>query len=128
MSHQTDNQTAEKRRLRQRIQRFYQLLNERHRDECFALIDPSLREAGAITFAAYVATPSSFYAAYGPLENVALRDLKLHGNAKSKLYGERDFAHCVVTLQDRDHEQHPLHERWVKADDGRWYTRMVGLA
>lgn len=28
-----------------------------------------------------------------------------------------------------DHEHHPLkiRERWVKASDGRWYTRMVGM-
>ncbi|MBI3465464.1 MAG: hypothetical protein HY000_20770 [Planctomycetes bacterium] len=117
----------DKRRLRDRIKKFYVLLNEQNWESCFKLIDPKLRDAGKVAFDSYAATLSAFFGAFGPLEDVSVSDLKLYSDVKSKLYGDRDFAYGCVVCKDREHHPQRLEERWVKATDGRWYTLMVGL-
>lgn len=127
MNGRTANPHLDRRRLRDRIKRFYDLVNEEDWEECFALIDPKLRSARKITFEDYADTLTAFFAAFGPLEEVSVSGLKLYSDVRSKLYGDRDFAQGLVVLKDREPRPHSLQERWVKATDGRWYSRMIGL-
>ena len=117
----------ETQQLQNRIAEFYELLKQREWEQCFTYIDPVLRDEGKVTLDAYSRTMSSFFATHGPLGNVSVQDLKLHLGQQSKLYENRDFALGDVVVQDREQRPYRLKERWVKAADGHWYTRMVGL-
>ncbi len=49
-----------------------------------------------------------------------------HPSSESN-HDDRDFWYAVVAVEDREHRAHQIRERWVKASDSRWYTRMVGM-
>lgn len=127
MSTQMDKLQLEETRLRDRIETFYSLVNEQQWEQCYEFIDPTLRDGHKVALDAYVETLSSFFAAFGPLEDLSVTDLTLHLDVKSELYDDRDFAHGSVVWRDQEHRLHTVQQRWVKAADGRWYTRMVGL-
>jgi hypothetical protein len=127
MSTRTENVQLDRAQLRDRIEHFYRLLNDEQWKECFEFVDPKLRDEGRITQDAYTARLSAFVAAFGPLAEVSVGELKLYSDVASELYGDRDFAHGSVTWKDRNQAAHQVQERWVKAADGRWYTRMIGV-
>ena len=119
-------ETMERQDLAGRIEEFYRFLNAKHWADCFQLIDPKLREAGKVEIESYSKSLSSFYDKHGPIISQTVEQLRIHLNEPSK-HDERDFAYGEVVLEDRDHQALKIRERWVKALDGRWYTRMVGM-
>lgn len=116
----------EKKRLRHRIKRPYDLLNARKFDICFEIVDPRLRTAGTIKFESYQTSLSHFIEKYGPLHLLRIDGLKLYSDVPAK-NEDREFAYALVIAQDRDGREMQLRERWVKDSDGFWYTRKVGL-
>ena len=114
------------RSIRGRVREFYRRLNDQNWEKCFEFVDPVLRESGKVDFEAYAKSLSSFYKKYGPLELHSLQQFNVHPNVQSNR-DNRDFAYGVVAFDDREHRSHQVRERWVKASDGRWYTRMVGM-
>ena len=121
MSTQSVIPQLEEQKLCDRITLFFRLLNEKKWDECFDLIDPVLRSNGDIKLENYCRSLSDFFETYGPTANVEVVDLKLF------LHDDRDFAYGAATWDDRTHVPHKSQERWVRADDGRWYSRKVGM-
>lgn len=117
---------TERHNLAARIEEFYCLLNAKHWTDCFQLIDPILRAAGKVEIDSYSKSLSSFYDKHGPIISQSVDQLRIHVNEPSR-HDDRDFAYGVVVLEDRDHQAMKIRERWVKAADGCWYTRMVGM-
>ena len=126
MSEQHDNSLHERKCLATRIEDFYRLLNNKQWDKCFEFVDPSLRDSRRVDLAAYSKSLSSFFLKYGPLAILSLERLHVYVNVPNK-HDDRDFAYGLVTLEGREHQPLKIRERWVKASDGRWYTRMVGM-
>jgi hypothetical protein len=104
----------------------YGLLNERKFDKCFKIIDPRVREAGTIKFEAYRTCLSHFVDKYGPLQELRIGHLKLYCKVAERK-GDRDFAYALVFVHDKRGQQLELKERWVRDDDGLWYTLKTGL-
>jgi hypothetical protein len=94
-------------------------------DDCFALIDPELRQQGKVNLGIYADLMKSFKEAYGSI-NTRWTDLSVHLEASPKQKDKRPFGYVYVLWQDDAHEFHLFRERWVQ-DDGRWFTRVVGL-
>lgn len=113
--------------LRDRIKLFYNLLNEEEWQECFEMIGPKLRDDIRITKEQYFDSLSSFPDAFGPLRNAIVDDLTIYSNQPNNRYDDRDFAYGDSVWTDRHNHSRKIQERWVKAADGRWYTRMAGL-
>lgn len=126
MIQQATETTPEQQAITDRIQAFYHFLNATQWRECFKLVDPMLRASGKVELAAYSNSLSSFFAKHGPLASSSLDRLQIYTNASNK-NDERDFAYGTVTLEDREQQFLTIRERWVKASDGRWYTRMAGM-
>lgn len=126
MSKPAHDSVIDQSNLGDRIKEFYELLNDRQWVKCFELIDPRLRDAGAIEFAAFANSLSSFFEKHGPLTFRSVAQLTVYTDAVSR-NDERDFAYGLVAVEDRDHHSMQFRERWVKDADGFWYTRKVGL-
>lgn len=120
------NTLTEEKRLRTRIERMYELLNERKFDQCFEIIDPRVRGTGTIEFAKYQTCLSHFVDKYGPLEPFRVTDLKLYFKAADR-QDDRDFAYAIVLAHDKTGREIELKERWVRDTDGFWYTLKTGL-
>ena len=112
--------------LADRIEAFYRFLNAKDWQKCFELVDPKLRDAGKVEFNAYTSSLASFFAKHGPMVLQSLERLRVYVNSPNK-HDDRDFAYGLVALEDREHHSLKMRERWVKASDGRWYTRMAGM-
>ncbi|HVA48880.1 MAG TPA: hypothetical protein VNH11_21115 [Pirellulales bacterium] len=126
MSEQPTNVLTETKRLRHRIKRLYDLLNERKFDKCFEIVDPRLRTAGKITLELYQSSLSHFIEKYGPLHVLRIDGLKLHIDVPAR-NEDRDFAYALVVAQDAKGREMAFRERWVRESDGFWYTRKLGL-
>lgn len=126
MIQRTSEEAIEQKDLAGRIEVFYRLLNAQDWQGCFELLDPTLRDTGKIKIDAYSNSLSSFFAKHGPLVNQSLEQLKVYFDAQGAS-DDRDFAYGIVVLEDREHHSLKIRERWVKASDGLWYTRMVGM-
>lgn len=118
--------TPDQQALADRIHAFYHSLNAKQWRQCFELVDPKLRESGKVELKAYSSSLSSFFAKHGPLASPSLDRLRIYANVSNK-NDDRDFAYGTVTVEDREHDALTIRERWVKASDGHWYTRMAGL-
>lgn len=117
---------SEEVKLKNRIREFYQYLNSRNWQGCFDSIDPMLRTKG-IDPVLHAKKMEQFLLKYGPITITSL-DVTLYQNVKTRGYGDRDFACGTVLWDDFHNRRHQLNERWVKASDGQWYTRMTSLA
>ncbi|HVA46802.1 MAG TPA: hypothetical protein VNH11_10595 [Pirellulales bacterium] len=126
MTPSTTEATVEQQNLATRIEGFYHFLNAKQWQKCFDLVDPKLRDAGEVEIAAYTNSLSSFFAKHGPMVSQTVERLRLYVNAPNK-HDDRDFAYGLVALEDREHHSLKIRERWVKASDGRWYTRTAGM-
>jgi hypothetical protein len=111
--------------LRKRIKRFYRTFNQKDWEQCFAHIDPRIRENSKILRAAYVASLEAFKQRYGTINIVHIR-INLYLDVVNNKHDDRPFAYVYVFWQDDKKAFHVFRERWVK-DAGRWYTRVVGL-
>jgi hypothetical protein len=126
MIQKTTETTPDQKALSDRIEEFYCYLNEKQWSKCFELVDPKLRESGKVELIAYSSSLSSFFAKRGPMAGQSLGRMRIYTDASNK-NDDRDFAYGDVTLEDRDHRSIRIRERWVKASDGQWYTRMAGM-
>jgi hypothetical protein len=118
--------TREQQELTTRIERFYQLLNDQRWKECFELVDPKLRDTGKVAIGTYSNSLASFFTEHGPLVLQSFDRVRIYDGA-SNTHDNRDFAYGLVALEDREHHPLKTRERWVKASDGQWYTRMAGM-
>lgn len=123
---QKAGEILERQNLAARIGDFYRVLNLKQWAACFTFVDPTLRDAGKVEITSYSSSLSSFYDKHGPIMSQTVDKLRLHVNEPSK-HDDRDFAYGVVLLEDREHQTLTIRERWVKASDGQWYTRMAGM-
>jgi len=116
---------SERETLRRRVKHFYARFNEEDWVDCFSLIDPQLRQQGKVELATYSERLRSFKNVYGNVK-LWLTRLSLHLHASSSQRDQRPFAYVYVIWQDDAHGYHMFRERWIK-DNGRWFTRVVGL-
>jgi hypothetical protein len=110
--------------LRRRIRGFYARMNSQQWNRCFAHLDPRLRAAGKITSTHYMRSLAEFQQRYGLIDIWYLR-ASTHGGALAAS-DQRPFAYVYILWQDTHKQLHLFRERWVR-DQGRWYTRVVGL-
>ncbi len=127
MSTQSDTERQRQtRRLRLRIRGFYQHFNDNDWKACFATVDPKLRSERKVEYPCYSDSLSAFFQNHGPITILSL-ELSLHLDMPDNNFGCKDFAYGVVSWEDGKHRPHVFKERWVRAPDGKWYTRMIGL-
>ncbi len=127
MSRQSkDAGASPKTELRDRIESFYEHFNRQEWKVCFETIDPLLRESQRIRLDNYSEALSSFFEKYGPIAIQSLK-LSLHLDVKLNKADAREFANGVLAWHDRQGQSHVFKERWVRANDDNWYTRMIGL-
>jgi hypothetical protein len=89
------------------------------------LVDPKLREKGAVDFATYSDSMSAFKKCYGEITPWYVR-INTHLDASTNKNDDRPFAYVYVIWQDDRRSFHIFKERWVK-QAGHWFTRVVGL-
>jgi hypothetical protein len=94
-------------------------------EKCFSLIDPKLREQAKVELSGYADSLKAFKESYGSIRPWHVR-ISPHLDASSNKHDRRPFAYVYVIWQDQAHGFHLFRERWVK-QDGRWFTRVVGL-
>lgn len=111
--------------LRRRVKQFYLRFNEASWEGCYALIDPRLTQTGKVEFTSYSERMSIFKNVYGSVQPWLTR-LSVHPEGAANQRDERPFAYVYLVWQDDAHAFHMFRERWVK-DNGRWFTRVVGL-
>ena len=116
---------CDRKALQRRIKQFYRGFNEADWEKCFALIDPQLANAGKVNLASYSELLAAFKSVYGSVKPCWTR-LSLHLDATRQQRDPRPFAYDYLLWQDDAHGFHLFRERWVK-DNGRWFTRVVGL-
>lgn len=109
--------------LRNRIEEFYRHLNQGNIKTCFDMIDPQLRNL--LDYEKYNNSMSSFVVKYGPIQIVEL-SVSLYLGVEG-VRDNRDFAYGTVNWTDKHQRPHFFNERWVKANDGFWHSRMLGL-
>ena len=123
--HPAPHAASERAALRRRIKQFYLRFNEEDWEECYTLIDPPLTQRGKVELAGYSERMQAFKKVYGSVKLWLIR-LSLHLDASSNQRDKRPFAYVYVIWQDDAHGFHLFRERWIK-DNGRWFTRVVGL-
>lgn len=111
--------------LRRRVKQFYRRFNEEAWAACYSLIDPQLTEQGKVELATYSERMQAFKKVYRSVR-LWLTRVSLHLDASSNPRDKRPFAYVYVIWQDDAHGFHMFRERWIK-DNGRWFTRVVGL-
>jgi hypothetical protein len=116
---------AEQNSLRRRVKRMYDSINRENWGNCFALIDPKLREQAKVRLPEYSERMRAFKAAYREIKPWHVR-LSLHLDATGNKHDPRPFAYVYVVWQDASHGFHMFRERWVRDSDG-WFSRVVGL-
>jgi hypothetical protein len=115
----------ERRALRRRVENFYRRFNRGAWEECYALVDPRLRDADRVALSSYAESLRAFGEAYGSVRPWYVR-ISLHLDARSNKRDARPFAYVYVVWQDAANEFHMFRERWVK-DGDEWFTRVAGL-
>jgi hypothetical protein len=120
-----DRISTERAALRRRIRQMYAALNRGDWAACYELIDPRLRDKGAIDLPRYAASLDMFKRAFGSVNPWYVR-LSLHLPPHKNKQDPRAFAYVYVVWQDERRAFHMFRERWVK-DGDRWHTRVVGL-
>ncbi len=118
-------EAVERAALRRRVKQFYLRFNEEAWEDCYALIDPQLTQQRKVELVTYSERMRAFKNLYRSVKLWFTR-ISLHLEATSHQRDKRPFAFVYVIWQDDAHGYHMFQERWVK-DDGRWFTRVVGL-
>ncbi len=108
--------------LRRTIRSFYDNYRKEKWELCYNRIDPKLLEADKVAFDTYRDSLTTFKKRYGEVTILLIRIGEIH---KSK-HDPRPFAYASVIWRDRLEDFHVFRERWI-FDNGRWYTRVVGL-
>jgi hypothetical protein len=112
--------------LERRIRRFYDRLKRRDFDQCYQMIDPSVRDQpGSVTLFQYQNALVQFMDRFGPLIVDGI-SVSLHVDESNKLYEGRDFAVGKTLWSDNAGERHVFSERWVRQGKA-WYTRSTGF-
>ena len=117
--------TTERKALRRRVKQFYAQFNRESWEQCYALLDPHLRDAGKVTLREYMEGLQAFKVAYRSIKPWYVR-ISPHLVATSNKHDDRPFAYVYVVWQDAAGGFHMFRERWVR-QAGRWYTRVAGL-
>jgi hypothetical protein len=130
MTTQPDRSSKEG-RLRERIGEFYTSFNKENWESCFKMIDPNLRNARRVEHDKYIDSLITFFDAFGPIQirsvQVSLHLNEENINPRNSKFDKRDFAYGTVVWFDRHECEQYLSERWVKALNHQWYTRMLGI-
>src|SRR5438309_11637963 len=114
------HEAPERGALRRRVKQMYDLFNLGSGEECFALIDPRLREASKVDLPAYMEGLQACREAHGIISPWYIR-ISLHLNPAASQRDPRPFAYVYVVWQDSARGFHMFRERWVK-EAGHWYT------
>ncbi len=108
--------------LRRAIRGFYDNFQKEKWELCHHRIDPKLLAAGKVDFDVYRDSLMTFKQRYGEV-TILLIDI---GEIHTGKHDQRPFAYASVIWRDRLEDFHVFRERWI-FDNGRWYTRVVGL-
>ncbi len=108
--------------LRRAIRGFYDNFQKEKWELCHHRIDPKLLAAGKVDFDGYRDSLTTFKQRYGGV-TILLIDI---GEIHTGKHDQRPFAYASVIWRDRLEDFHVFRERWI-FDNGRWYTRVVGL-
>jgi hypothetical protein len=128
MNRQTQKQkspAAERQAIRRQVRRLYGWFNRQDWPKCFEFLDPKLREADRVQLGPYAESLTAFQQVYGSVQVWLLR-VSLHLDTRGSKLDQRPFAYVYVIWKDERQAFHLFRERWVK-QEGRWYTRVVGL-
>jgi len=108
--------------LRRAIRGFYDNYRKEKWELCYNRIDPKLLAAGKVDFDCYRDSLTAFKQRYGDVSILLIRIGEVH---KGK-HDQRPFVYASVIWRDRLEDFHVFRERWI-FENGRWYTRVVGL-
>src|SRR5260370_22694325 len=117
--------SSERTAIRRRVKAMYQSFNRGLWTRCYALVDPKLKEKGAVRPETYAESLGAFQRHYGQIRPWYVR-ISLHLDASANKHDDRPFAYVYVVWQDDNHAFHMFKERWVK-QSGHWFTRVLGL-
>ena len=124
-THPPADEAAQRRALRRRVKQMYGWFNAARWEKCFSLIDPALRDQAKAEPVVYADGLKAFKERYGSIRPWHVR-ISPHFDASSNKRDLRPFAYVYTVWQDQGGRFHLFQERWVR-QDGRWYTRVVGL-
>jgi hypothetical protein len=108
--------------LRRAIRGFYDNFQKEKWELCYNRIDPNLLAAGNVDFNCYRDSLAAFKQRYGEVTILLIRIGEIHTGKQD----QRPFAYASVIWRDRLENFHVFRERWI-FNNGRWYTRVVGL-
>src|SRR5258708_741830 len=103
--------TADRKALRRRVKRMYKSFNQGRWDDCYHLLDPTLRGESRLNAPEYCDRLRAFRAAYGAIIPWYIR-ISLHMDAATNKRDPRPFAYVYAVWQDETRRFHMFRERW----------------